>query len=640
MNLLQMTVSAGLLVIAIIIIRAVALNRLPKKMFLILWGVVLARLLIPVAIPINIDISNTAIGGIVERVLPDSSASPVVENVIPNVRPDAAPNVIPGVVPDFSIIPEMSEIPRTTETPNIIAEQPTSPQQREVFAIAPITLIWLVGMVATFVFFAAIYIKIHKTLRFATIIKDNDFLDKWLMEHRLKRPIVIMQSDRVKSPLAVGIINPRIILPKSIDLNDKLSLNYILNHEYYHIKRFDALWKMILLFAVCIHWFNPIMWVMFVLVNRDLELTCDEAVVKHFGGQTKKTYAYMLINMAEHEGAIAPLYSGFSKNATEERIVSIMKMKKTSIIGMVIAFVLVPILTIIALGTFSAPPVDESAAANEYPITNPSDEYALTDYETSINDTLNTDDPTTTTYNPPIKVDLTAAQTLRGEPTRLDTRIQILSNEPDFAENEPCAFRLNLYAYLVELVLQGDIQDHILDFTCELCPGGELSVKIVEGLVFSDVRRTGNTRQVNGVMQREMSQNRHALTVCSECFITNVASMACVIWREIWWEDSHLNIENRPLGIILENDTPVFESNIDTEPFFDIDESLMRIHQGAVVVPVSECDNGRIFVYVTSVGGWPVHNGWYTWSLWIPCDSFELTRTEFLSDEMRFCTCE
>jgi hypothetical protein len=196
-------------------------------------------------------------------------------------------------------------------------------------------------MFSAFIFFAVIYCRNHKGLRYATAIRDNDFLNEWLAEHKLLRPITIMQSDRIISPLAVGVFKPRIILPKSVNMNDKQLLDYVLTHEYFHIKRCDAIWKMVLLSALCVHWFNPMVWLMFVLASRDLELTCDEAVIYRFGATTKKAYAYMLIGMAEHRGSFAPLYNGFSRNATEERIESIMKIKRPSTLAIVIAALLV-----------------------------------------------------------------------------------------------------------------------------------------------------------------------------------------------------------------------------------------------------------------------------------------------------------
>jgi len=150
-----------------------------------------------------------------------------------------------------------------------------------------------------------------------------------------------MQSDRITTPFAVRLLKPRIILPKTVNMDDKQLLNYVLTHEYYHIKRYDALWKLLFVFTLCIHWFNPMVWVMFVLANRDLELICDLKVIRHFGTDSKTAYAYSLIGLAEHRGNFAPLYNGFSKNAAEERIVSIMKIKKNTVLGIAIAALIV-----------------------------------------------------------------------------------------------------------------------------------------------------------------------------------------------------------------------------------------------------------------------------------------------------------
>jgi beta-lactamase regulating signal transducer with metallopeptidase domain len=201
-------------------------------------------------------------------------------------------------------------------------------------------------MFAAFIFFAVIHYRNNRKLRFATAIRDNGFLNEWLAEHRHIRPIEIMQLDRIISPLAVGIFKPRIILPKMMDMSDKQLMNYVLTHEYYHIKRYDALWKILLAVALCVHWFNPLVWLMFVLASRDLELTCDEAVIRRFGAKTRKDYAYMLIGMVEQGSKFAPLYNGFSKNATHERIESIMKNKKLTLASVILAVALVSVLTV------------------------------------------------------------------------------------------------------------------------------------------------------------------------------------------------------------------------------------------------------------------------------------------------------
>ena len=305
MNILQMSISAGLLAVAVVIIRAVALNRLPKITFLILWGIVLLRLFIPVTIPSQYSAYN-----IVDNVF--HMEAPVVsisENVLP-VNDDAS-----------------------------VQNMPVMQVQESKIGIT--TAIWLIGMLVAISLFAVIYFKNHRVLRSATPLIYNDFLNEWLAKYKLNRQITVLQSDRVTTPITVGLLKPRIILPTSMNMNDTEVLAHVLTHEYYHIRHCDAIWKILLAIVVCAHWFNPMIWVMFVLVNRDLELSCDEMVIRCFGTETKTAYANTLIKMAEQKNELTPLYSGFSKNATEERIVSIMKYRKTTFATTILVMLLV-----------------------------------------------------------------------------------------------------------------------------------------------------------------------------------------------------------------------------------------------------------------------------------------------------------
>lgn len=313
MSIIQMSIQAGLLVIAIIIIRAIALNHLPKKLFLFLWGITLYRLLVPISIS-----SRFSVYSIIDQFLTAFAPETRTQFMATNMLQFANPTV--GESADTIYHP--------------------------VFQVSPITGIWILGMMAIIIFFVAGYLKNYNELRFALPIRDNQYCTKWLAEHSLVRKVTLLQSDRITTPIAVGIMHPRIILPKNMNLDDSQLLEYILTHEYYHIRRYDAVWKMLILIALCIHWFNPMVWVMFLLVNRDLELICDEQVVSHLGEETKAGYAYALIAMAEQKSKFTPLYNGFSKNAAEERITAIMKIKKNSLATICVSLALVTILGI------------------------------------------------------------------------------------------------------------------------------------------------------------------------------------------------------------------------------------------------------------------------------------------------------
>ncbi len=141
----------------------------------------------------------------------------------------------------------------------------------------------------------------------------------------MKRPILVRQSDRISAPLTYGIFRPVILMPKKTDWKNEKQLQYVLSHEYVHIYRYDTVTKLIVTLALCIHWFNPFVWVMYILFNRDIELACDESVIRQFGEKSKSAYSLMLINMEATKSGLLPFCNNFSKNAIEERITAVMK---------------------------------------------------------------------------------------------------------------------------------------------------------------------------------------------------------------------------------------------------------------------------------------------------------------------------
>ncbi len=315
MNILQMSFSAAVLIIAVVILRTLTLHKLPKKMFLALWGTVICRLLIPFSIPSRFSF-YTGID-MVKRMLVEkavkagSPSSPVAITSGLNIANTSAAGKTVGIATATSAV-----------------------------SISPIEIAWFAGMCVCALFFIATYIKCRREFK-TSLPVENNFAALWLREHSLYRPLQIRQSDRIKAPLTYGVFRPVILLPETIHCSDEAELKVILTHEFTHIRRFDTLIKLVLAAAVCVHWFNPFVWVMYVLANRDIELSCDETVVRTLGESMKSTYALTLIGWEERKSSLAPLISGFSKNAIEERIIAIMKIKKTSLIGMMLALTLV-----------------------------------------------------------------------------------------------------------------------------------------------------------------------------------------------------------------------------------------------------------------------------------------------------------
>jgi beta-lactamase regulating signal transducer with metallopeptidase domain len=315
MNILQMSYSAAVLIIAVVILRALTLYKLPKKTFLVLWGVVICRLLIPFSIPCRISFYT----GI---------------DMLKGTSMKTTYFTTPAITTNTFDI-GMADIGK-------LADSGTSTIS---IAISPLMLIWLIGMGVCAIFFIVTYIKCYREFKTALPI-ENDFITIWQQKHPIRLPVQIRQSDRINAPLTYGTLRPVVLLPKKTDWTDETKLQYILTHEYVHIKRFDALTKLLLAAALCIHWFNPFVWVMYILANRDIELSCDEIVVKTFGEPMKSSYALTLIGLEEKKGLLTPLCNNFSKNAIEERINAIMKIKKYSAPIIILAVLLVVGITV------------------------------------------------------------------------------------------------------------------------------------------------------------------------------------------------------------------------------------------------------------------------------------------------------
>ncbi len=199
-------------------------------------------------------------------------------------------------------------------------------------------MVWLAGAVLCGAFFLISYLRCWKKFRTALPVEDQSLLD-WLAERKLRRTVSLRQSDRVDAPMTYGLLRPVILLPASWREEERMA--YVLEHELVHIRRLDALWKPLLALTACVHWFNPLAWAMYVLANRDMELRCDEAVIRRFGADSRSAYALALLSMEEKRSGPEPFASAFSKNAIEERIIAIMKMKKRSIAVILTAAALV-----------------------------------------------------------------------------------------------------------------------------------------------------------------------------------------------------------------------------------------------------------------------------------------------------------
>ena len=204
--------------------------------------------------------------------------------------------------------------------------------------------IQVAGMLACGSFFVLSYWRCSRKFKMSIPVKEVR-VERWLAEHRLRRNLHVRQSEYITFPLTYGVLRPIILLPKAMTGADDKTLNYVLTHELIHIKRFDLPMKWAMAAIVCVHWFNPLVWVMLTLFNRDIELACDEAVIQSMGEGEKSGYARALISMEEVKSGFAPFYSGFNRNAIEARIKAIMKMKKVTFAAVSAAIIIAGTLT-------------------------------------------------------------------------------------------------------------------------------------------------------------------------------------------------------------------------------------------------------------------------------------------------------
>ena len=300
MSLVQMTLSGGAFILFIVVVRALALHRLPKGTFLALWEMAALRLLLPFTIPLPFSLFAPA------------KHLPVVGEYLAVGVPGTPAVGIPAGTP---------------------VSAGTAPS-----AVLP--MIWLAGSALMAAYFTVSYVRAGRRFR-ASTPDDTPAVRRWRAERTLRRPLEVRQSTLVSSPLTYGVLRPVILLPEDMERGDETALTYILTHEFIHIRRFDSVAKQVFAAVLCVHWFNPLAWVMYVLANRDLELSCDERVMDTLGGREKASYALTLINMEEARSRCFSPYNHFSKLAIEERIEAIMKYKKASVLALALAVALV-----------------------------------------------------------------------------------------------------------------------------------------------------------------------------------------------------------------------------------------------------------------------------------------------------------
>ena len=281
LKLANMSISASWLVLAILVLRLV-LKKAPKWVNVLLWGIVAVRLICPFTIESALSL------------IPSTQTIPM------NIEMAAKPAIDSGVEAVISMVNPMIA---ASFTPNPAAS--VNPLQ---IWIPLAAVIWAFGMVLMFLYTAISYWRLNRRIDTAVRYRDN-----------------IFQSENVSPPFVLGIIKPKIYLPFQMNEQD---LQHVVAHEQAHIRRKDHWWKPLGFLLLTIHWFNPLMWLAYVLLCRDIELACDEKVIDELNSEQRANYTQALVACSVNRRMISACPLAFGEVDVKERVRSIMKYRK------------------------------------------------------------------------------------------------------------------------------------------------------------------------------------------------------------------------------------------------------------------------------------------------------------------------
>lgn len=303
-KLLNMSLTASVSVVFVLLLRLM-LKKAPKVISYALWAVVLFRLLCPVSIESSFSLFGLLDTPVSESGTVTSSIEYVPENIVHTEYP-AVTLPVPGVSDAIN-----STLPQGEE--QLVADPLEAP-------VAIATWVWLAGVLGMAAYSVVSYLRLRQKLLTASPLRGNIYL-----------------ADEITSPFVMGLLRPKIYLPSDIEEREQ---SYIIRHEQHHIRRGNHIIKALAFLALSIHWFNPLVWVAFIYSNKDMEMSCDEAVVKKMGDGILADYTASLLSLATGKHIIAGMPLAFGEGDTKGRIRNLANWKKPAFRVIVIAAIL------------------------------------------------------------------------------------------------------------------------------------------------------------------------------------------------------------------------------------------------------------------------------------------------------------
>ena len=335
LKIINMSISASWLILAVLILRLV-LKKAPKWVNVLLWGIVAVRLICPLSFESALSL------------IPSSETIPL------DIEMAAKPTIDSGVPAINSVVnPVLSSF----APPQHVL---TSANPLQIW-IPILNIIWLIGVGALLLYTAVSYWRLCRKVDTAVRYKGN-----------------IFQSENVSSPFVLGIIKPRIYLPFNMNGQD---LEHVVAHEQAHIRRKDHWWKPLGFLLLTIHWFNPLMWLAYVLLCRDIEFACDEKVIKELGNEQRADYTQALVVCSVNRRMIAACPLAFGEVGVKDRVKSVMNYKKPAFWIIILAVIACVIVAVCFLTNPMGFQFDEAThtivSANHFDMRNADDAVAI-----------------------------------------------------------------------------------------------------------------------------------------------------------------------------------------------------------------------------------------------------------------------
>lgn len=280
LKIVNRSIAASWLVLAVLLLRF-ALKKAPRWVNVLLWGIVAVRLVFPFSIESALSLIPSAetisLNSITDQT-PVHTDIPVLNRAI---NPMIGSSLTPA--PDASANPLQIWIPI-------------------------LSMLWIIGAAALLLYTLGSYWRLRRNVSEAVILREN-----------------IFQCENVESPFVLGVIKPKIYLPYKLKKQD---LDHVVSHEQAHIHRRDHWWKPLGFLLLTIHWFNPLMWLSYALLCRDIELACDEKVIKALGNKQRADYTQTLVACSISRPMITVCPLAFGEVGIKERVKSVMHYKK------------------------------------------------------------------------------------------------------------------------------------------------------------------------------------------------------------------------------------------------------------------------------------------------------------------------